>query len=360
MQVVRRFGEVGGMESYVWQLSLALVNLRVPVIVLCEEALQPHSHEIEVIRVKKARSRPRWLALYRFGLRAKKIYLNLLKERSLEKFIVHSHERCDFHHLTTFHGPPFARIIDQPFWKKLSIRVLAHLWLERRELHAPSVFSVVPNSELIAQSLKKYYPSREVRFSKAITPGVQQVTQRRPREIPSDGGVIGFVGKEWKRKGLEFFLQVVKELVKVRPNVEVVILGPKDSEIRHLITTCPFRIRALGWQPARTFFQELDLLIHPANNEPYGMVVAEAMAAGVPVIVSDQCGVASDVSTSCGTVLALAEPPKEWALQADKQIRMPMQNSAYSRDWQEVAGEYLDIYRDARVYNSSMSRRVNC
>jgi glycosyltransferase involved in cell wall biosynthesis len=105
----------------------------------------------------------------------------------------------------------------------------------------------------------------------------------------------------------------------------------------------------LGWQPARTFFQELDLLIHPASNEPYGMVVAEAMAAGVPVIVSDQCGVACDVTTSCGTVLALTEPPKEWALRADKEIRMPMQNSAYSRDWQEVVGEYLDIYRDTRI-----------
>jgi glycosyltransferase involved in cell wall biosynthesis len=91
------------------------------------------------------------------------------------------------------------------------------------------------------------------------------------------------------------------------------------------------------------------LLIHPANNEPYGMVVAEAMAAGVPVIVSDQCGVASDVSTSCGTVLALTEPPKEWALRSDQQIRMPIQISTYSRDWQEVAGEYLDIYRDARI-----------
>jgi glycosyltransferase involved in cell wall biosynthesis len=79
------------------------------------------------------------------------------------------------------------------------------------------------------------------------------------------------------------------------------------------------------------------------------MVVAEAMAAGVPVIVSDQCGVASAVSTSCGTVLALTEPPREWALRADKQIRMPIQISRYSRDWQEVAGEYFDVYRDTRI-----------
>jgi hypothetical protein len=79
------------------------------------------------------------------------------------------------------------------------------------------------------------------------------------------------------------------------------------------------------------------------------MVVAEAMPAGVPIIVSDQCGVASDVSTSCGTVLALTEPPRKWEPQADKQILMPIQVSTYSREWQEVAGEYFDVYRDTRI-----------
>ena len=255
VQVVRRFGEVGGMESYVWQLSHALVNLGVPVIVLCEEALHPHSPEIEVIRVKKARSRPRWLSLYRFGRRAKKIYLNLLKERPLKKFIVHSHERCDFHHITTFHGPPFAQIREKPFWKRLSIRVLAHLSLERRELLAHSVSKVVPNSELISRSLMRYYPTLSSRLTKAITPGVPRFPKRSAREVDPTGGVVGFIGKEWKRKGLEFFLQVATELAKIRPNIEVIILGPQQSEIGHLVARYSSKIRVLSWQPARTFFK---------------------------------------------------------------------------------------------------------
>jgi len=67
----------------------------------------------------------------------------------------------------------------------------------------------------------------------------------------------------------------------------VIITGPGDWEIVRLVARHSVRVRVLGWQPARTFFEGLDLLIHPANNEPYGMVVAEAMVAGVPVIVSD-------------------------------------------------------------------------
>ncbi len=132
------------------------MNLHFSGIALCEEVLHSHSPEIHVIRVKKARKKPRGLALYRFGLCAKKIYLNLLKEKPIEKFIVHSHERCDFHHITTFHGPPFAQIREKPFWKRLSIRVLAHLSLERRELLAPSVSKVAPNSELIFRSLMRH------------------------------------------------------------------------------------------------------------------------------------------------------------------------------------------------------------
>jgi UDP-glucose:(heptosyl)LPS alpha-1,3-glucosyltransferase len=69
---------------------------------------------------------------------------------------VHSHERYDFHHITTFHGPRFAQIREKSVWNKLSIRVLTHLCLERRELLAPSVSKVAPNSELIFRSLMRH------------------------------------------------------------------------------------------------------------------------------------------------------------------------------------------------------------
>ena len=37
VQVVRRFGCVGGMESYVWFLSHELIRLGYQVVVVCEE-----------------------------------------------------------------------------------------------------------------------------------------------------------------------------------------------------------------------------------------------------------------------------------------------------------------------------------
>lgn len=345
VQVVRRFGEVGGMEGYVWRLSHALIKLQVSVIVICEEILQSHDPNLQVIRLQKAWSRPRWLALCSFGFRAKKAVSALVIERSSQRLIVHSHERCGFHHVTTFHGPPFARIRERPFWYKVSVRVFAHLWLERRELLTSSVRAVVPNSRLIARSLSNYYPSVRSRLKTAITPGVPRFNQRSTRDISSTGGTITFIGREWKRKGLEFFLIVIKELAKIRPDLEVIILGPAESEIRPLIADCAVKLRALGWQPSSSIFHETDLLIHPASSEPYGMVVAEAMAAGVPVVVSDDCGVACDVTPLRGTVLSLSNAPRDWALTADTWLGQKNFQATYTRDWEDVAREYLNIYQ---------------
>lgn len=344
VQIVRRFGEVGGMECYVWQLANALVRLDISTIVVCEKVLQPHSEAIQTIQVKASPQRPRWLGLFLFGVRAERVFLKLASKNLSQKFVVHSHERCDFHQITTFHGPPFARILQQPIWKRFSFRVLAHLWLERRELHTPSLKYIVPNSQLTSKSLLTFYPSIHSRLSKAITPGVTFSQPGLNQAVRSDGGVIGFIGKEWKRKGLEFFLSVIDELVKVRPRLEVLILGPEESEIRRLIKGRSFKVEILGWRPSAEVLPYMNLLMHPASMEPYGMVVAEAMASGIPVLVSDQSGVACDVSPAYGSVLSLLDDPQEWAGKADMWLNKVGISPRYQRDWGVVAESYSKLY----------------
>ena len=42
-----------------------------------------------------------------------------------------------------------------------------------------------------------------------------------------------------------------------------------------------------------TFLRALDLLVHPADDEPFGRVVCEAMAAGTPVVAMNRGGPAT-------------------------------------------------------------------
>jgi len=89
----------------------------------------------------------------------------------------------------------------------------------------------------------------------------------------------------------------------------------------------------------------MDLLLHPARAEPYGMVIAEAMAAAVPVVISDRCGIAPDVSSESGCVLPLEAPLGEWVAACERQLSRDAPPSPFVRGWLRVAEEQLAIYR---------------
>jgi glycosyltransferase involved in cell wall biosynthesis len=46
-------------------------------------------------------------------------------------------------------------------------------------------------------------------------------------------------------------------------------------------------------EPPRRLYPQADVFVLPSEGESFGMVAAEAAAAGTPVIVSDRCGIAS-------------------------------------------------------------------
>jgi UDP-glucose:(heptosyl)LPS alpha-1,3-glucosyltransferase len=57
----------------------------------------------------------------------------------------------------------------------------------------------------------------------------------------------------------------------------------------------------------------IDVLLHPARFEPFGMVIAEANAAGIPCVISATCGIAPLLATDMGKVLPLEAEVDMWA-----------------------------------------------
>ena len=345
IQIVRNWGPVGGMESYVWHLSHALAQNNYRVTIVCEKShAMTVASNMEVIETGLLPPKPRWILYWRFANKVEAVVQSIL---SRSQCIVHSHERCISHDLTTFHSMPFAGIKDKSIWRRLSIRVWAYLRMEARELGAPPYppVRIVPVSTVIADAIARYYPSLVSQITAPISPGVIAMPQRPQRIVPMDGGTIGFMGKEWGRKGFALFLEIAKQLKLQRPNLRVLVLGPEEAEVGHLCQDYPGDIEFLGWQPSAQFFQELDLLIHPASSEAYGMVIAEAMACHVPVLVSDACGAAVDVSVRHGTVLSLHHSVSQWAQAADALLRNTQSMTGYLRPWAQVAAEYETQYQ---------------
>ena len=307
IHIVRRYGPVGGMERYVWETILELAKLGHEIQVLCETCVAEKPEGIAVHELGTMRYRPRWLYYWRFGRRVEK----WLRAHPQPGWVVHSHERVGVHDITTFHGPPFASVRDKPWWKKISLRVAMQLYMERRELRVAQ--SIVPNSAIIARQLAHYYPEYAGKITKPVVPGVLSGVTRPPHVAPADGGIIGFVGREWQRKGLPLAVEIVAQLRRVRPNLELWVVGPNEREVQHLFAGWQGGYRLLGWRTDNAHFQDIDVLLHPAKAEPYGMVITEAMAARVPVVVSDACGAAEQVDSEAGEVVNLNAPVPQWS-----------------------------------------------
>jgi glycosyltransferase involved in cell wall biosynthesis len=96
-----------------------------------------------------------------------------------------------------------------------------------------------------------------------------------------------YVGRIAAGKGIEHLLAAAREI----PDAHVVIAGPDD---RHGVSTQAPRVHTLPVtdEPPRALYPQADVFVLPSAGESFGMVAAEAAAAGTPVIVSDRCGVA--------------------------------------------------------------------
>lgn len=107
--------------------------------------------------------------------------------------------------------------------------------------------------------------------------------------IASDTRVVLFVHRLSKRKGADFIMPVAKEFIH---NDKVLFLvvgsGPLEREIKGI------NIRAVGevsGQDIAMYFAAADVFFMPSEEEGFPHVLLEAMAVGVPIVVSDVGGV---------------------------------------------------------------------
>lgn len=123
---------------------------------------------------------------------------------------------------------------------------------------------------------------------------------RKTCGIPEDAWVLLFVANEWERKGLMPLLEAVALLRDARVHLVAVGRLPKASVIaRAQKLGISDRVHVVGPSGCvNRWFGVADAFALPTVYEAWGMVIIEALAAGVPVLTSRCAGAAVAVRES--------------------------------------------------------------
>jgi len=114
---------------------------------------------------------------------------------------------------------------------------------------------------------------------------------KRQSETQSGGAVLGFVGRFSIEKNVELLAEVQQALDRNQENFHFVVVGhgAEENWLRGRLHRAEFPGVLLGDALARAY-ANMDLFVFPSHTDTFGNVVLEAMASGVPAIVTPDGG----------------------------------------------------------------------
>ena len=188
---------------------------------------------------------------------------------------------------------------------------------------------------------------------------------RRENRLKSEF-VISFVGKEYYRKGLDLALRILSCLGK---RYGLLVIGdnseklPDKSFYSSLVKDLDIedQIAFVGHvTDVQKYLAMSDLFLFPSRYEPFGMAIIEAMAAGLPVIISDRCGVIDFLDKKTYIDFSIEQPASVIAdLVRDVAANIEMHSriareAAMKFDWNIVLPKYLEVYRSIVIRKETL------
>ncbi|MEP6702476.1 MAG: glycosyltransferase family 4 protein [Betaproteobacteria bacterium] len=301
----------------------------------------------------------------------------LLGQQSFD--LVQAHERvpcCDvFYCSDGVHREWLAqRRRIQSAWGRAGVAInLFHhymLAVERRLFTSGKLKAVICMSRMVKDEIRQHFGVPEDRL-RVIYDGIdEQAFHPRLREqfrasvratylIPPDAPLFLFVGSGFERKGVRPFLRAMAQLP---PSAHALVVG-KDKRINQFIElAAPLggRVHFTGPQAdVKPFYGAADALVFPTIYEPFGKVVLEAMACGLPAISSRKAGaselIVDGVNGYVCDALDIAALAHAMTLLLDRDRRAPMGRAARSVaeniTLSGMGAQLADFYRDVMTRN---------
>jgi glycosyltransferase involved in cell wall biosynthesis len=180
-------------------------------------------------------------------------------------------------------------------------------WLDRWATRLPAA-KILVCSEVTAKAqsqllpyrpLQTVYPSVELeKFNPHILPSPQAA--RHHLNLPETGAIIGIVGRLQRWKGIHTVVAAMPKVLQKYPDAICLVVGGQhdlEADYRDFLTD---RITALGLEHQvimaglqrniPEWMQAMDVYIHASDQEPFGIVIIEAMALGKPLVAGNAGG----------------------------------------------------------------------
>jgi UDP-glucose:(heptosyl)LPS alpha-1,3-glucosyltransferase len=362
--VVPKYGLVGGGERFVFELTERLADIPGYEIHVFSNKWRSASdhitfHKIPIITF------PKWLTSISFA------YLANKKIAKMDFDLIHSHDRIFKSNIVTLHSIPhrtWVRDIRQK--RRLSLFDHGTSWTDKKMYTCSNCQMFLPVSNLVKIKVLETFQIDEQNI-RVIHPGVdverfQSVNPNDRKEIRHTFGIseadflILFVGMNFEVKGLDSLLSAIAILKSDYDNdqVKVLVVGKgnikKYKAIAHKLGIGKQLIFSGVRNDMEKIYPAGDILVMLSKFDTFGMVVTEAMAASLPVIISETVG-AKDLVIQGENGFVVDGKDIEMIssrinLMQNKETRLEMGKKAYNtalnQTWEKMTQEVLKVYEE--------------
>jgi phosphatidylinositol alpha-mannosyltransferase len=238
-------------------------------------------------------------------------------------------------------------------------------WLGR---HAAAGLAARLHGRIAVSGAARHFIDRYFPGDYRIIPNgveIEPFANAAPFEELRDGTLnILFVGRLEDRKGLSYLLRGYHRLRKRHVDARLIVVGsgPRLREYRRYVATRRIRdVEFVGYVPLEAklrYYASADIFCAPSTGqESFGIVLLEAMAAGLPIVASDIHGYKNVVTRNQEGFLVEPKNPTALAaalytLASDPDLRHRMGDAgratAPQYSWQRVTQQVVAYYHEVR------------
>jgi len=366
--VIPKYGLVGGAEQFASELTGRLANQAGYDFHVLANRWQAGATDIKFHKIPII-TFPKYLTTLSFA------YFTQRRLNRNNFSLVHSHERIFGADIFTLHGIPHRYWVHNIRRKRMSLYDLATDWVEKKLVYEGNCQKFIAVSNLTRDIFLQEYNIDPQRVT-VIHPGVDlndyaiadkkliRADIRKEYGFSSEEPIILFASMNFEIKGLDAIMLSLAKLKAKQHSFKLLVAGKgnvkKYTQVAHeanIAEDVVFTGMLSKGNLIRLYLAS-DMYVMLSKFDTFGMVVLEAMAAGLPVIISSNVG-AKDIVQEGENGFIISDTSdanyvaSKIALLLNETIRSSMVQSAYytamQNTWDHVALKYRRIYENILV-----------